>query len=159
MSHGMLHHIEPNYSLKCCTYLIWFEFETWFEFELKTLEKINRKGNRNSRKIGKANSAQGSPLSPAPARARVSLCLTGRPRLSAQTQASSLPRSLVAPWDRSVGAVALSRAHSPSLCPADPTCQRVPKLSPTISPPWMRPRPRVLRQPPRTPISLCTALA
>jgi hypothetical protein len=68
MSHGMLHHIEPNYSLKCCTYLIWFEFETWFEFELKTLEKINRKGNRNSRKIGKANSAQGSPLSPAPAR-------------------------------------------------------------------------------------------
>jgi hypothetical protein len=28
MSHGMLHHIEPKYSLKCCTYLIWFEFET-----------------------------------------------------------------------------------------------------------------------------------
>jgi hypothetical protein len=36
---------------------------------LKTLEKINRKGNRNSRKIGKANSAQGNPLSLAPARA------------------------------------------------------------------------------------------
>jgi hypothetical protein len=31
--------------------LIWFEFEIGFEFELKTLEKINRKGNRNSRKI------------------------------------------------------------------------------------------------------------
>jgi hypothetical protein len=28
--------------------LIWLEFETWFEFELKTLEKIKRKGNRNS---------------------------------------------------------------------------------------------------------------
>jgi hypothetical protein len=50
MSHGMLHHIEPKYSLNCCTYLIWFEFESWFEFKLKTPEKINRKGNRNSRK-------------------------------------------------------------------------------------------------------------
>jgi hypothetical protein len=28
MSHEMLHHIEPKYSLNCCTYLIWFEFET-----------------------------------------------------------------------------------------------------------------------------------
>jgi hypothetical protein len=63
MSHGMLHHIEPKYSLKCCTYLIWFEFETLIQ--LKTLEKINRKGNRNSRKKEKAISAQGSPLSPA----------------------------------------------------------------------------------------------
>jgi hypothetical protein len=69
MSHGMLHHIEPKYSLNCCTYLIWFEFESWFEFKLKTLEKINRKGNRNSRKKEKANSAQTSPLSPARARA------------------------------------------------------------------------------------------
>jgi hypothetical protein len=40
----MLHHIEPKFSLKCCTYLI------WFEIELKTLEKINRKTIRNSRK-------------------------------------------------------------------------------------------------------------
>jgi hypothetical protein len=30
---------------------------------LKTLEKINRKGNRNSRKKEKANSAQGNPVS------------------------------------------------------------------------------------------------
>jgi hypothetical protein len=37
---------------------------------LKTLEKINRKGIRNFRKIGKANSAQGSPLSPARVRPR-----------------------------------------------------------------------------------------
>jgi hypothetical protein len=28
MSHEMLHHIEPKYSLNCCIYLIWFEFET-----------------------------------------------------------------------------------------------------------------------------------
>jgi hypothetical protein len=28
MSHGMLHHIESKYSLNCCIYLIWFEFET-----------------------------------------------------------------------------------------------------------------------------------
>jgi hypothetical protein len=39
-----------------------------------------------------------------------------------------------------------SRARrSLSLCPTDPTCQRVPNLSPTISSPWTRPRPRVLR--------------
>jgi hypothetical protein len=117
---------------------------------LKTLEKINRKGNRNSRKIGKANSAQGSPLSPAHARthARASLCLTGGPRLLAQTRAPSLPRSLATPWDRPVDTVALAHARFPCLCPTDPTdptCQRVPNLSPTISPPWTRPRPRVLR--------------
>jgi hypothetical protein len=89
---------------------------------LKTLEKINRKGNRNSRKIGKTNSAQGNPLSPARARARVraSLCLTGGPHLSAQTRAPSIPRSLAAPWDRPVGAVARTHARLPSLCPADP---------------------------------------
>jgi hypothetical protein len=39
----------------------------------------------------------------------------------------------------------LSRAPAPSLCPTDPTCQRVPNLSPTISPSWTRPCPRVLR--------------
>jgi hypothetical protein len=63
----------------------------------------------------------------------------------AQTRAPSLPRSLAAPWDRPVGAVALARALSLSLCPTDPTRQRVPNLSPTISPPWTHPRPRVLR--------------
>jgi hypothetical protein len=71
MSHGMLHHIEPKYSLNCCTYLIWFEFESWFEFKLKILEKINRKGNRNSLKIEKANLAQLAQVGPACARARV----------------------------------------------------------------------------------------
>jgi hypothetical protein len=38
--------------------LIWFEFETWFEFDLKTLEKIKRKAIRNSEKKGKPISAQ-----------------------------------------------------------------------------------------------------
>jgi hypothetical protein len=70
MSHVMLHHAEFKYSLKCCTSLNLFEYETWVEFELKTLEKINRKGIRNSRKIGKANSAQGNPLRPARMRPR-----------------------------------------------------------------------------------------
>jgi hypothetical protein len=130
---------------------------------LKTLEKINRKGNRNSRKIRKANSAR-QPIKPSPpARtcARASLCLIGKPRLSAQTRASSLPRSLAAPWDRSVGAVSPARAHSPSLYPADPTCQRVPNLSPTISPPWTRPR-SCLQRPrpsPRAPFEPRTLLA
>jgi hypothetical protein len=126
---------------------------------LKTLEKINRKGNRNSRKIGKTNSAQGSPLSPA--RAHASLCLIGGPHLSAQTQAPSLPRSLAAPWDRPVGAVSLAHAHLPSLCPTDPTCQHVPNLSPMISPSWTRPRPRILRPRPSpgAPFEPCALLA
>jgi hypothetical protein len=50
--------LSSKYSLNCCTCLIWFEFETWFEFELKTLEKVNRKAIRNSLENGKANSAQ-----------------------------------------------------------------------------------------------------
>jgi hypothetical protein len=37
--------------------LLWFEFKTWFEFELKTLEKINGKGIRNSLEIEKLISA------------------------------------------------------------------------------------------------------
>ena len=73
------------------------------------------------------------------------MCLIGGPRLSAQTRAPSLPRSLAAPWDRPIGAVALAHARFPSLCPIDPTCQRVPNLSPTISSSWTRPRQRVLR--------------
>jgi hypothetical protein len=35
------------------------------------------------------------------------------------------------------------------LCPVVPTCQFVLNLPPTISPPWTRPRPRVLRPHPR----------
>ena len=29
--------LSSKYSLNCCTCLIWFEFETWFEFELKAV--------------------------------------------------------------------------------------------------------------------------
>jgi hypothetical protein len=71
---------------------------------LKTLEKINRKGIRNSRKIGKANSAQGKP----------------RPRTCSRARAPSLP-------DRRAPPVGTNpSAHSPSLsrCPVDPACQR-----------------------------------
>jgi hypothetical protein len=76
----MFHHIEPKYSLKSCTYLI------WFEFELKTLEKINRKAIRNSRKKEKPIRPKAAHLAEparAPALARP-LCLTGGSHLSAQ---------------------------------------------------------------------------
>jgi hypothetical protein len=120
MSHGMLHHIESKYSLNRCTYLIWFEFETWFEFELKTLEKINRKAIRNSLEIEKAISAQVGPLSPA----RVPPMLDRRaPHVGASLSAPSLPLSLAALWARPVGAGSLACAHSPYLCPTVPTCQ------------------------------------
>jgi hypothetical protein len=100
MSHGMLHHIEPKYSLNCCIYLI------WFEFELKTLEKINRKAIRKSLEKGKLISAQTGPLSPVPAPAPACLrCLTGGPRLSAPNRARSPSLSLAALWGRAVGAV------------------------------------------------------
>jgi hypothetical protein len=66
MSHGMLHHIEPKYSLNCCIYLIWLEFETWFEFQLKTLVKINRKAIRNSLEIEKVISTHLAQADPAP---------------------------------------------------------------------------------------------
>jgi hypothetical protein len=68
---------------------------------LKTLERINRKGIRNSKKIGKANSAQGSPLS--------------QPACT-----PSLPDRRAPP----VGAT--PSAHSPSLsrCQVGPTCRR-----------------------------------
>jgi hypothetical protein len=69
MSHGMLHHVEPKYSLNCCIYLIWFEFETWFE--LKTLEKINRKAYRKSLEKGKNQFQPKSAHLAQPARTRL----------------------------------------------------------------------------------------
>jgi hypothetical protein len=56
--------LSPKYSLNLCTCLIWFEFETWLEFKLKTLEKIKRKAIRNSEKKGKSISAQASLVQP-----------------------------------------------------------------------------------------------
>jgi hypothetical protein len=46
--------LSLKYSLNCCTCLNWFEFEYWFEFELKTLEKIKRKAFRKSLEKEKA---------------------------------------------------------------------------------------------------------
>jgi hypothetical protein len=117
--------LNPKYSLNCCTWLIWFEFETSFEFELKTLEKINGKAIRNSLENGKPNSAQVGPLSqtPAPALARPR-CLTGGSRLSAPTPAHPLSPSLSrCPVGQACRrSFSRPRARFP-LCPADPTCQ------------------------------------
>ena len=71
--------------------------------------------------------------------------MTGRSRLSAPTQAPSLPSLSRCTVGRAVGAVSLARVRSLSLCPTVPTCQLVSNLSPTISLPWTRPRPLVLR--------------
>jgi hypothetical protein len=139
MSHGMLHHIEPKYSLNCSTYLIWFEFETLFEFELKTLEKINRKEIRNSRKKEKVNSAQTSPLSLARARARVP-SVPDRRALPVGINPSALTPSLSllcgaelsAPFFCLAPTLSLSLSRRPHL-------SAIPNLSPTISPSWTRP--------------------
>jgi hypothetical protein len=110
---------------------------------MKTLEKINIKGNRNSRKIEKAISAQVGRFSPARASPVPD---RWAPPVGANQRAHSSPSiSLSRGPVRS--ALFLSRAPAPSLsvCPAVPTCQPVSNLSPTISPLWTHPRPRVLR--------------
>jgi hypothetical protein len=121
MSLGMLHHIEPKYSLNCCTYLIWFEFESWFEFKLKTLEKINRKGNRNSLKIEKANLAQLAQVGPACARARSGPRSQADPSCQFVSPARPLfpstSRCLVGPICRRRS---FPRAHSLSVPPTPP---------------------------------------
>jgi hypothetical protein len=50
----MLHHAEHKLFI-CLMHM--FEFEIWFEFDLKSIEKIKRKAIRNSEKIEKQNSA------------------------------------------------------------------------------------------------------
>jgi hypothetical protein len=114
MSHGMLHHIESKYSLNCCIYLIWFEFETWFQFELKTLEKLNRKAIRNSLEIEKAISAHLAQAGPA---SRAPCVWQAGPACRRMPERAHSPLSLAAPWGRPVGASFLACAHSPSLCP------------------------------------------
>jgi hypothetical protein len=74
-------------------------------------------------------------------------CPTGRPRLSAPTRAHSLPLS------HSRCSVGPSYQHHSFPAPRPlslslsrrPHLSAVPNLSPTISPPWTCPRPRVLR--------------
>jgi hypothetical protein len=98
---------------------------------LKTLEKIEKANLAQLAQVG---------LACAPA-------LTGEPRLSVcLASAPSLPP--LCPVGQSC-----QRHYFPprplSLCPAVPTFQLVLNLPPTISPPWTRPRPRVLQPHPR----------
>jgi hypothetical protein len=120
--------LSSKYSLNCCTFLI------WFEFELKTLEKKNRKGIINSLEIEKPfqpSRPSGPSLARAPAPARPR-CLTGGSRLLAPALAPLLPlspsRCLVGQPCRRCSLRTRARF---SLCPAEPTCQSVPNLSPT----------------------------
>jgi hypothetical protein len=118
---------------------------------LKTLEKINRKGIRNSLEIEKAilaHLAQVGPVPRAPAHA-CPRCLTGGPRLSAPayTLNPSLSLSLAALWGRFVGAVPFPRARSLSVPPSPPVSHPQPPAH--DPPPWTCPRPRVLRPRPR----------
>ena len=48
MSHELLHHVEPKLFFCLMHMFELFEFEFVFEFELSSLEKIKRKGIRNS---------------------------------------------------------------------------------------------------------------
>jgi hypothetical protein len=91
---------------------------------LKTLEKINRKGNRNSRKKEKANLAQTSPLSPAPERAP-SVPDRRAPLVGTNSNVLTPSLSLAALCGRAVGTVLSPFAYSLSLslCPTVPTCQ------------------------------------
>jgi hypothetical protein len=68
MSHEMLHHAELKISFEL---LHMFEFEIWFEFELKTLEKIKQKSNWKIPGKSKSYFGPSQPIRPSPARARV----------------------------------------------------------------------------------------
>jgi hypothetical protein len=84
-----------------------FEFEFVVLFDLNSIEKIKRKGNRNSKEKGKAISAQLKPVGPArPISARAcSPPLTGGPQPLVPVRARASPLPL-------------------SLCPVGPTCRR-----------------------------------
>jgi hypothetical protein len=124
--------LSSKYSLNCCTCLIRFEFETWFEFELKTLEKINRKAIRNSLENRKANWAQVGPLSPACARACV----------------LAPPLSLPLPSGPGLSTSFLSYARPLPSLPRLPHLLAHPQPPTHVPPPWTRPRPRDLCPPP-----------
>jgi hypothetical protein len=100
--------LSSKYSLNCCTCLIWLEFKTWFEFELKTLKKINRKCIRKSLEIEKLISAQSAqqaqPRAPSVPNRRV-------PPVDASPRAPSLPLSLPLPSGPALSAPFLSHAR------------------------------------------------
>jgi hypothetical protein len=110
---------------------------------LKTLEKINRKGIRNSLEIEKTNVAQPTRVPECPP------VLTGAPRLSA-CLAPALSPSLppAARWASLVGVVPLASMPTLSLSvPRTPPLSPSPTSRPRPSP-WTRPQPRLLRPPP-----------
>jgi hypothetical protein len=112
----MLHHAEPKLSF-CLMHmfeLVWICI--WFEFDLKSIEKIKRKGIRNSREKEKPNSAQPAQHDPSPPRAPAPPWQADPAcqRHPARALSPSLP--LAARWGRLVGASFLrARAHSLSI--------------------------------------------
>jgi hypothetical protein len=115
---------SSKYSLNCCTCLIWFEFE-W-----KTLEKINTKAIRNSLKNRKANSAQVGPLSSAPPRA---LCAWQAGPASRRQPTRPLSLSLSLSLHRGPGLSAPCLSHARRSLSVPPT-------PPVSSSPTSRPR-------------------
>jgi hypothetical protein len=103
--------------------------------ELKTLEKRNRKGIRNSREIGKAISAQSSPPGPAPRAPAAPDRRTSPVGASLLVRSLlSLPLSLAAQWTQIVGATG-PRVPLPSM-PRGPRYSRraVTPAHPFLSP-------------------------
>jgi hypothetical protein len=132
---------SSKYSLNCCTCLIWFEFE-W-----KTLEKINTKAIRNSLKNRKANSAQVGPLSSAPPRAP-SVPDRQAPPLGANPRALSPSLSLSRCTVGQVCRHHASRTHAALSLSRRPHLSARPQPPAHDPPPWTCPRPRDLRPPP-----------
>jgi hypothetical protein len=107
--------LSLNYSFVWCTCL------NWFEFDLKSIEKIKRKAFRNSRKKEKLISAQQAQSSPVQPRAPAS---PDRwvPPVSHDPRLRSLPPA--ARWLQLVGAGFFTRAPAPSRCSVGPPYQR-----------------------------------
>jgi hypothetical protein len=100
--------LSLKYSLNCCTCLNCFEFECWFEFELKTLEKIKRKAFRKS--LEKKRPFWPKSAQPAHARAPA-LPYMRSPPVGALSHPITLPPlPLAAQWGRPVGTEPLSLA-------------------------------------------------
>jgi hypothetical protein len=121
VSHELLHHVEPK--LFFCLLKL-FKFALMFEFDLKTIGKIKRKGIRNSKEKGKPISAQHSPLQPSGVvcprpLSPPSLYPVG---LVCWCQSPSRPRSLSVSRGRLVSAMSPPprRVPAPSLCTVGP---------------------------------------
>jgi hypothetical protein len=128
--------LSSKHSLNCCTCLIYYEIETWFEFELKTLEKINRKGITNSLKMEKPNSVQLAQAAPPPPRARARAPARANrrlPHVSLFCLRALSPLSLPLPGGPVLSALFPSHTRTFSLaCPQTPPVRPpVPNLSPT----------------------------